>query len=275
MNRKKDIAQTISKSFIEAVGKMSKEDELAIYQSISDGDFEGANRIFKKNNYKIVTPIERTLSDAESEELANKFLSDGLDKYFQMNQVTDSMVREYWSKSERVSAISLEKHHEVLQRAQELQSSFYSKNSAIEILESIHGENAVTLIKAALIADLVGCLEIRNDLMSLFNCMQENAIASKAINLYKRKKVISEDRSKAKKGKRNRHYDKVLDIARDTWKLYPNASVSGMGEEIWLHLRKDWNDTPAIGTIQEWLKNSGITTDVDPSNRNRDFKLIL
>lgn len=52
----------------------------------------------------------------------------------------------------------------------------------------------------------------------------------------KAKKIISADRSKAKKGKTNRHQSVALEIATRTWEKYPNASLAGLSQEIYTHL---------------------------------------
>ncbi|EIF6912228.1 hypothetical protein H4L46_004369, partial [Salmonella enterica] len=91
-----------------------------------------------------------------------------------------------------------------------------------------------------------------------------------------RKLVVASNRhekSKAKKGKTNRHHDSALKIAMDTWGEYPNASLAGMTEEIHAHLRSKWNDTPTAETIKSWLKKSNLYPDAKP--KNRDFKLII
>ncbi|EEE1292856.1 hypothetical protein CB343_002294 [Salmonella enterica subsp. diarizonae] len=84
---------------------------------------------------------------------------------------------------------------------------------------------------------------------------------------------IKNEKSKAKKGKTNRHHDSALKIAMCTWYKYPNASLAGMTEEIHAHLRSKWNDTPAAETIKSWLKKSNLYPDAKP--KNRDFKLVI
>lgn len=88
----------------------------------------------------------------------------------------------------------------------------------------------------------------------------------------KAKKIISADRSKAKKGKTNRHQSVALEIATRTWEKYPNASLAGLSQEIYTHLRIKWNDVPVVGTIEKWLKESGRNPDVKP--KNRAFKIV-
>ena len=85
--------------------------------------------------------------------------------------------------------------------------------------------------------------------------------------------ALRAEKSKAKKGKTNRHHSVVLSIAGETWKKYPNASLAGVSEEIYTHLRSKWNDVPVSDTVKTWLKDSGLNPDVKPKNRN--FKLVL
>lgn len=85
--------------------------------------------------------------------------------------------------------------------------------------------------------------------------------------------ALRAEKSKAKKGKTNRHHSEVLSIAGETWRKYPNASLAGVSEEIYTHLRSKWNDVPVSDTVKTWLKDSGLNPDVKPKNRN--FKLVL
>lgn len=88
------------------------------------------------------------------------------------------------------------------------------------------------------------------------------------------KSKISEEKSKARKGKCNRHKPRALEIAINTWSVYPNASLTGMRDEIYAHLRGEWNDCPASGTINDWLKDSGLNPPND-GVKNRKFGLVL
>ncbi|HDZ0391585.1 TPA: hypothetical protein RRS91_003565, partial [Klebsiella pneumoniae] len=95
----------------------------------------------------------------------------------------------------------------------------------------------------------------------------------KASIITERKKVISEDRSKAKKGKTNKHQSAALAIARKTWEQYPTASLAGLSEEIYSYLRNKYNGVPVAGTVKIWLKESGLNPNVKP--KNREFKLVI
>lgn len=85
--------------------------------------------------------------------------------------------------------------------------------------------------------------------------------------------ALRAERSKAKKGKTNRHHSEVISIAKNTWAKYPNASLAGLSEEIYTHLRSKWNDVPVSDTVKTWLKDSGLNPDVKP--KNRQFKLVV
>lgn len=88
------------------------------------------------------------------------------------------------------------------------------------------------------------------------------------------KAKISEEKSSARKGKCNRHKPKALKIAAHTWSVYPNASLPGMRDEIYAYLRSEWNDCPASGTINDWLRDSGLNPD-NGGVKNRKFNLVL
>ncbi|MHA9034229.1 hypothetical protein ACYBB8_13120 [Klebsiella pneumoniae] len=273
MNRQIELSEQINKSFIEATDKMSQDDKLSLYQAIMDGNKDFEREILKKYNYAAVTPVENIMSDDDAEALASSLLKDEEGVFNEMNDLFESASKEYWENAERMNALPLEQADKILNHARELQSSFKDKEHVNAVLHGIYGENSSTIVKAAIIADLIGCLDLRNDLMVLFNSMVENAHNSKAMDIYKKKKIISEDRSLAKKGKTNRHHATALKIASDTWVKYPNASLAGLSEDISAHLRKSWKDVPVAGTVEKWLKDSGLNPSVKPKNRN--YELIV
>lgn len=273
MNRQIELSERMKKSFVEATDKMSKEDKLSFYQAIMDGNEECEREILKKYNYIMVTPVENIMSDEDAEVLANSLLKDEKGVFNEINNLFVSASKKYWSNAERLNDLPLEQHDNILNHARELQTSFNSKEHVNSVLHGIYGENAATIVKAAIISDLIGCLDLRNDLMVLFSSMVENAHNSKAMDIFKKKKVISEDRSLAKKGKTNRHHAAAIKIAADTWGKYPNASLAGLSEDISAHLRKSWKDVPVAGTVEKWLKDSGLNPVVKPKNRN--YELII
>ncbi|MDH8137354.1 hypothetical protein QIG53_28055, partial [Klebsiella pneumoniae] len=65
-----------------------------------------------------------------------------------------SASKKYWSNAERLSDLPLEQHDKILNHARELQNSFNSKEHVNSVLHGIYGENAATIVKAAIIADL-------------------------------------------------------------------------------------------------------------------------
>ncbi|ECG2981501.1 hypothetical protein EWG90_05970 [Salmonella enterica subsp. enterica serovar Derby] len=129
------------------------------------------------------------------------------------------------------------------------------------------------LVKSSAILELLGFDMLARKLRAQCGEAFAKMIMAQKINESYVKKIISEDRSKARKGKTNRHYDSALRIAMDTWDKYPNASLAGMTEEIHSHLRSKWNDTPTAETIKSWLKKSNLYPDAKP--KNRDFKLVI
>ena len=273
MNRQIELSERISKSFIEATDKMSKADRLALYQAISEGNKESEYEILRRYNYVSVTPVENIMSDEDAEKLANSLLKEENGVLNGINTIFESASKKYWSSAERMSDLPLDQHEKILSHARELQTSFDTKDNFNDVLHGMYGENTTTILKAAIITDLIGCLDLRNNLMVLFNSMVVNAHNSKAMDIFKKKKVISEDRSLAKKGKTNRHHATAIKIAADTWDKYPNASLAGLSEDISAHLRKAWKDVPVAGTVEKWLKDSGLNPAIKPKNRN--YELIV
>ncbi|EDF8222692.1 TPA: hypothetical protein I8627_000244 [Citrobacter freundii] len=129
------------------------------------------------------------------------------------------------------------------------------------------------MLKAAAILEVMGFERLSAQMRKRYGELFVETLMSGVREEAYAKKIISEDRSKAKKGKTNKHHTEALRIAKDTWEKYPNASLAGLSEEIYAHLHKQWNDLPVAGTIKTWLQDSGMNPDVKPKNRN--FKLVL
>lgn len=73
--------------------------------------------------------------------------------------------------------------------------------------------------------------------------------------LKKLEEVFKSSRQKTiAKKPRNKHYDEVMRIAKDTWEKYPAASKGQMCE----NLSKHFNGGVSADRIDIWIKNSGI-----------------
>jgi len=129
------------------------------------------------------------------------------------------------------------------------------------------------ILKAAIIFEVLGFNRLADQLRERYAILVSENLLKSVRDIANVKKIISEDRSKAKKGKTNRHKSTALSIACNTWKKYPNASLPGLSAEIYAHLRNKWNDVPVVGTIERWLKESGMNP--KSPQKNRDFKLVI
>ena len=74
MNRKIELSERIKKSIIEITDKMSKDDKVAFYQAINDGDIGSEFKLLEKYHYTKVTPIEEVMSDEDAEAMAGAIL---------------------------------------------------------------------------------------------------------------------------------------------------------------------------------------------------------
>lgn len=145
--------------------------------------------------------------------------------------------------------------------------AFVSENDA-ECEEGFNG-SILALHNAFMLFEAYGCRKMAWKMlviMSMISTLTESA--EKYVDI-----ALRAEKSKAKKGKTNRHHAEVLSIARETWNKYPNASLAGVSEEIYTHLRTKWNDVPVPDTVKTWLKDSGLNPEVKP--KNRKFKLVL
>ncbi|WP_108700602.1 hypothetical protein [Phytobacter sp. SCO41] len=134
-------------------------------------------------------------------------------------------------------------------------------------------EESSELIKAACIFEVLGFEQLATNMRRFYAEMLIETMMKEVRLEASAKKIISADRSKAKKGKTNRHQSSALLIASNTWNKYPNASLAGLSQEIYSYLRAKWNDVPVVGTIEKWLKESGLNPDVKP--KNRMFKIVI
>ncbi len=148
-------------------------------------------------------------------------------------------------------------------QSEEMAKEFDIQNSGIQ-----------DLMKSAAVLEIMGFERLAKQMRKLYAESLAEMFMSNVREEEFAKQVISQDRSKARKGKTNRHHNAALKIAADTWAKYPHASLAGLSEDIYSHLRKKWNDVPVAGTVEKWLKESKLNPDVKPKNRNYELIVI-
>lgn len=277
MNRNKDLSDYSAQQFIKLTSLMSEEDEIAIYEASMRKDDDKVNALAKKYGFVFVKTVEGARDDERIEKVAASLVKNGIEKFHKIKRELSDATAKHYSAMDRMSTIPLDDFEKLVNEARGLERSFYARADLNSIFDAINGENANLITKVAIIMDVIGCLSLRNDLLVFHEKLISQAASKYIIEEYNKKKVISDEKSKARKGKTNRHHDEVLIIAKDTWVEYPNASIKGLAEEIYFHLRKSWvnNDLPKISTIETWLKASDFLPEVDSKDRNRNFKLIV
>lgn len=146
-------------------------------------------------------------------------------------------------------------------------------NGEVNKTVNARSQDLTDLIKSAAVLEVLGferlALQMRKKYGELFI---ENLLSS----LRKQgdaEKTISEDRSRAKKGKRNIHYSEVMKIANDTWLKFPNASRAGLSAQIFAYLDKKYNGFVSVDTIKRWLKESGM--EPTSGDKNKHFTLVI
>ncbi len=271
MSMKNKSDELVANSIMDSINRLSINDKYFIRDKLRCNSDDDLMNVI--NECVSLPNIKNMMSDDEVEFVANQLKDGGVGIYDSIRQLNENECGNFWSGLKRISDTPLDNSDDILKQAKKLCDSFYSDNHNVISVNNIYGDDISLIVKAAVMADLIGCLALRNDLMMLHQKIAENVIYSKSIDLYKKKKVISNDRSSARKGKTNRHYDKAITIASDTWGIYPNASLAGLSEDIASYLRKDWNDAPVAGTIERWLKDSSLNPDVKP--KNRKYELVI
>lgn len=252
------------------IAKMTNDERRELLPILVNQDWDKLSGVCERFGFKILTPPEEQLSDDSAEFMA-KMMAKGFDVNAMFSELGGLIG------TDRKSNIPLDDYELIVKEVRRLDSFMYSDKNTDNVMSSYMGKDVLTVLKAFLVADIAGCDNLKQDLLKLHAKLHSAEYLRKANDLHNKNKIISEDRSKARKGKTNRHNTEALNIAKDTWDIYPNASVAGMAEEIYFHLRKSWtnNDLPKISTIEVWLTKSGLIPDIEPKNRNRDFKLVI
>lgn len=275
MNRLDKLFKASSGSFKTLLEKMDAVDGKEISDAIYTGDEDKVVEIAGKYGYMFIKPIELSMDPDVSHAMVESLLKNGTEKLDMIDGLLDDYTINHYKETPRFSKIPLDDISNVLLEARRLDESFYSddKEYINKILNAFTGEDLQVITKAAILLDAIGCMETRNRLLSMYMSMSRTASRFEMMKSYNEKRTISDDRSKAKKGKTNRHQDEALKIVSDTLSKYPNASRGGLAEEVYAHLRSKWNDVPVAGTIERWIKDAGMENDVKPKNRN--FKLVI
>lgn len=249
------------------LSKMNGEEKSEYLKALFDIDYEKLNIIHSKYGFALPVPVHELMTDDDAKKIASTMQKSPV--------IDDDIISAMFDgfTPERVCETSPDDSYSILNKLHQLDANFGSNNAANNYLSESLGNDALIVLKAYFCADISGCDNLKRDLFKLYTKMIVNSYHSKATAIFTKSKIISEDRSKAKKGKTNRHQSAALAIACSTWEKYPNASLAGLSQEIYTHLVVKWNDVPVVGTIEKWLKESGFNPDVKPKNRN--FKLVI
>lgn len=116
-----------------------------------------------------------------------------------------------------------------------------------------------------------------SDLAHSVNEMAAKYSTSKALTetIVNLKNQINQRKLNGEGGKKrtSKHKDEALKIASDTWKLVPGASMPSLARKIHEHLSGKYRGLPEPGTIQTWLKESGLNPNFNP--KTKDYDLLV
>ena len=133
-------------------------------------------------------------------------------------------------------------------------------------------ENAVSCLhNAFIVLALNGCNKLAFEMLQLMPIV---STLNEAASIYAKTKE-REMKSAAGKKRKSKHKDMALQIAADTWAVYPNASRAGMADKIREYILSipGSKPVPNIERFDDWLKESGLCPNV--KIRNRNFQLII
>lgn len=252
-------------SFLRLVDKMTEDDRALLHSAMTCGDVGVQADLAKKygficvpniNNYKFDSEFIDSLLDCDTEKAINnrdifyKIIISGLS-------------------GAQLEVNSFNSINELVEH-----DSYIKKNNNVnKIFEEASDKNIVTLYQAYILLKGAGCDYVADKIYSL--CIEHisSKFLSELDNKLQRKITISNDRRNAGKGNISKYKERALQIAKDTWGVYPNATQEGMTEELFHYFRGKRTDNPAASTIRVWLSASKL----NPKNdiKDRKFKLII
>lgn len=152
-------------------------------------------------------------------------------------------------------------------------SNIFIQSDEVSKEFDIKSSGVQELIKSAAVLEIMGFERLATQMRKLYaESLAEMFMSSVRAEAFA-KQVISKDRSNAGKGNTSRHKETALKIAKATWDKYPNASQTGMAEELYSYFRSKWKDNPGTKAIIGWLAESGMNPGCKP--KNRKFDLII
>lgn len=246
---------------------MSHDEKKEYFKMLMERNYKKLDSIHRHHGFLLPIPIDGLMSDSEAKKVSEEMLNSSITN----NDIVEMLFDDFTPR--KISEVSSDNPDMILKALREIDNKSVKSNPVNEFLSQSMGDEALTVMKACICADIAGCENLKKDLMKVYTNIIINSYNFKASIITERKKVISEDRSKAKKGKTNKHQSAALAIARKTWEQYPTASLAGLSEEIYSYLRNKYNGVPVAGTVKIWLKESGLNPNVKP--KNREFKLVI
>lgn len=141
------------------------------------------------------------------------------------------------------------------------------------LIDNYFGDGVSDLAKVAEVLNVLGLKKCTITLLALLARLTFSEIRKPIDDELKKRVAISEKNRVAGKGNINKNKDLVVNIAKNTWGQYPNASLGGLRDEIYEYLtRNNITSRPSMATINDWLKKSEFRPMSQKTNRN--FVLI-
>ncbi|HHQ6628273.1 TPA: hypothetical protein ACSTL5_004840 [Serratia fonticola] len=147
------------------------------------------------------------------------------------------------------------------------------KSDFTNVIDCYFGDGVSSLAKVAEVLNVLGLKRSASTLVALLAKLSISEIRSPIDDELKKRVAISEKNRAAGKGNINKNKELVVNIAKNTWDQYPNASLGGLRDEIYEYLtRNNITSRPSMATINDWLKKSEFRPMSQKTNRN--FVLI-
>ncbi|HCR3334210.1 TPA: hypothetical protein ON538_000302 [Morganella morganii] len=254
----KDISNNLLK-------KIEPEDIDLLYEAIDKGNYKLVYEIHNKYDCIFIPEFGNKMHD----DLKNKILSLDLESAKEEIKYIEEI---YSSISNKMKNDTFTEIFEPVDSLDELKCiDHYFKNETS--VDDSDNEDLAILFQALVILSRAGCGHVAGNISDLALKIYRDDYLSEINKDISKKELVRDEKSKAGKGNTSKYKECALQIAKDTWDVYPNATQEGMTEELFHYFRGKRTDNPAASTIRVWLSASKL----NPKNdiKDRKFKLII
>lgn len=254
----KDISNNLLK-------RIEPEDIDLLYDAIDKGNYKLVYEIHNKYDCIFIPELGNKMHN----DLKNEILSLDLKSAKEEIKYIESIYSSINNKMKGDIFTEIFEPVDTLDELQEIDHYFKDETS----VDNSENKDLAILFQALVILSRAGCGYVASNISELALKIYKDDYLSEIKKEISRKELVRDEKSKAGKGNTSKYKKCALQIAKDTWDVYPNATQEGMTEELFHYFRSKRTDNPAASTIRVWLSASKM----NPQNdiKDRKFKLII